>query len=330
MPVNRRSFLKRSALAAAGTLAFQGLSAEAAEGVVQDFKTQLYKSQIKPKISDELCQGLMKAGISGLELTDKGVTIEEARAGRVLAEKHGMTIHSFMGGWSSLGEIDPAKRKASVEDVANWIRITAAYGASTMLLVPHRIGGTMPKPAEFDIDFDPATLMVRSVVDGDNAPYQKYIEDQNSATLNSIESINELIPVAAKEGVIIAVENVWNNLWVKPEFAAAYLNSFNSVWVRQYFDLGNHTRYDKAEKWLDVLGRSIAKLHIKDFKIERGAKNDGQFVPIGKGSVDWVSVRKAIDRAGYNGWVSIESGGWTDEEHSRILDSIFAGKGAGV
>lgn len=329
MQLKRRSFVKGAVFAAAGAATMRGLHVAAAD-TEQSFKTQLYKSHIKPRVTDDLCEKLMKVGIIGLELTDKGVTLEEARAGRVLAEKHGMTIHSFMGGWASLGEKDPDKRQKGVEDVANWIRTAAAYGASTMLLVPHRIGGTMPKPAEFNIDFDPATLLIKSVVDGDNAPYKNYIEEHNSATLNSLESINQLIPVAAKEGVIIGIENVWNNMWVKPEFAKAYLDAFNSVWVRQYFDLGNHTRYDKAEKWLDVFGRSIAKLHIKDFKIERGATNDGEFVPIGKGSVDWVGVRGAIERAGYNGWVSIESGGWSDEEHSRILDSIFAGKGAAI
>ena len=330
MSINRRSFLKGTTLATAGTLVAGGLQVGATEVVGQSFSTQLFKSHIKPKATDQLCEALMKVGITGVELSSKDITVAQARAGRLIAEKHGMTIHSFMGGWSSLGESDPEKRRKSVEDVKNWIRFAAAYGASTMLLVPHRIGGKMPKPAEFKIDFDPASLMVKSVVDGDNTPYQKYIEDQNSVTRNSIESINELIPVAAKEGVVIAVENVWNNLWVKPELALAYINAFNSVWVRHYFDLGNHTRYDRAEKWLEVLDRSIVKLHIKDFKIERGVKNDGKFVPIGRGSVDWKSVRKAIDKAGYNGWVSIESGGWTDAEHSKILDSIFAGKGAGV
>ncbi len=319
----------KGAALVAGTAAL-GRIGYAADAPAGNFNTQLYKSHIKPKISDQLCEDLMKAGITGVELSDKSVSIEQARAGRLIAEKHGMNIHSFMGGWSSLGESNEEKRLKAVEDVKGWIRLAAAYGGSTMLLVPHRIGGKMPKPTEFDIDFDSTSLLIKSVVKGDNAQYGKYIEDHNSVTVNSMKSIKELIPTAAKEGIIIAIENVWNNLWVKPDFALAYLKSFDSVWVRQYFDLGNHTRYDKAEKWLEVFGRNIAKLHIKDFKIERGAKNDGQFVPIGKGSIDWKSVRKAIDKAGYNGWVSIESGGWNDTEHSRILDSIFAGKGAGI
>lgn len=327
MAMNRRSFMRSAALAAGAAAAIP--AAFAADTAPREtFKTTLFKSHIKPKISDPLCEQLLAAGLTGVELSERKISIEEARQGRLIAEKHGLKIHSFMAGWGSLGESDPAKRAAAVDEAKNWIRLSAAYGATTMLLVPHRIGGTMPKPSEFAIDFDPATLTLKSVVQGDNTPFAKYIADHNSATLNSIQSINELIPVAAHEGVVIALENVWNNLWVKPDLALAYLQAFNSVWVKQYFDLGNHTRYDRAEKWLELFGKEIVKLHIKDFLIERGAKNDGQFVPIGKGSVDWKSVRTAIDQAGYSGWVSIESGGWSDAEHSRILDSIFAGQGA--
>jgi sugar phosphate isomerase/epimerase len=76
------------------------------------------------------------------------------------------------------------------------------------------------------------------------------------------------------------------------------------------------------------MGPLIVRLHIKDFKIDRAKKNDGDFVPIGKGSVDWVSVRKVIDEVGYNGWVTIESGGYTDAEHSALMDRFFAGQGA--
>ena len=82
--------------------------------------------------------------------------------------------------------------------------------------------------------------------------------------------------------------------------------------------------YDKHIPF-DVLGPEIVKLHIKDFKIERGAKNDGAFVRLGEGSIDWKRVRRAIHAVGYNGWVSIEERGWTDAEYSGIMDRFFAG-----
>ncbi len=314
--------------AAAGAAAALPCLARAAEGAAA-FKTQLYKALIAPVADDATCERIAKAGFPGVELTDKKVTVEQALQGRLTAEKHGLKIHSFMGGWADFNNVDADARRASIDDVKRMIRVTAAYGASTILLVPCRVGGmAMPKPSQFKIGFDPATLAVTSVAEGDNAPFAAYIGAQNRATELSRLAVEELISVAAREGVIIALENVWNNLWVQPVFANAFVRSFDVPWVRAYLDLGNHVRYAPTEEWLKTLGSSIAKLHIKDFKVDREKKNDGDFVPIGKGSVDWASVRKAIEAARYNGWVTIESGGYTDAEHSALMDRIFAGHGA--
>lgn len=330
MQVSRRAFLRGAA--AAGALAALPRAAVADVGApAAVFKTQLYKSLIAPLADDATCERIAKAGFPGVELMDKKVTVEQAVQGRLTAEKHGLKIHSYMGGWADFNNPDGAVRAASVEDVKRLIRVASAYGASAILLVPCRVGGmAIPKPTQFKIDFDPASLAVKAVVEGDNAPYAAYIESQNRATALSRAAVEELIPVAAREGVVLALENVWNQLWVQPAFAAAFVRSFDSPWVKSYFDLGNHVKYAPVEEWLSALGHSIVKLHIKDFKIDRDKKNDGDFVPIGKGSIDWVSVRKAIDAVGYNGWVSIESGGYTDAEHSALMDHFFAGLGARV
>ena len=37
---------------------------------------------------------------------------------------------------------------------------------------------------------------------------------------------------------------------------------------------------------------------------------------------------EAIDGIDYNGWVTIESDGYTEAEHSALMDRIFAGQGA--
>ncbi len=324
MRMNRRNFL--AAAAAAGAAAALPRVARAEEAVA--FKTKLRKALIAPVADDATCERLVAAGFTGVELQKKDVTLEQAAQGRLTAEKHGLRIHSFMGGWADFNNADPEARRRSIDDVKRLIRVTAAYGADAILLVPCRVGGTLPKPSQFKIDFDPKTLAVRSVVEGDNAPFAAYIEAQNRATELSRAAVEELIPVAAECRVVIALENVWNNLWVQPDFAAAFVRSFGDKQVRAYFDLGNHVRYSPTEQWLRALGPLIVKLHIKDFKVDREKKNDGEFVPIGKGSVDWKSVRRVIDEIGYSGWVSIESGGYTDAEHSALMDRFFAGQGA--
>ena len=133
-----------------------------------------------------------------------------------MAEKLGMKIHSVLFGWANFNS-----RQASTTDIASVEAALAgraqAYGADAVLLVPCRIGGMAmsPEPWEFDIEFDEKTGHVKRVVAGDNAQYAEYIEAHNQAIDTSREAVEKLIPVAEKTGVIIALENVWNNLWVQ-------------------------------------------------------------------------------------------------------------------
>jgi hexulose-6-phosphate isomerase len=323
--VNRRNFIKTVAAAgAAATYIPAALRAQEAAAPAA-FKTQLRKALLADVADEPTCERIAKAGFPGVELMKKGVSIEDAHKGRQMAERFGVKIHSFMGGWAQFNHADAEARKKSIEDVKQMIRLTSAYGASTILLVPCRVDGPLPKPSQFKIEFDPATLQVSRAAEGD---FADYIAKQNNATNLSRQAIEELLPVAAEQGVIIALENVWNNLWVLPGFAAAFVRSFKTPWVQAYLDLGNHVRYAPTEDWLRAQSGTIAKLHIKDFLVNREKNNDGDFVPIGKGSIDWVSVRKVIEEVGYHGWVTIESGGYSDTDHGLLLDNIFAGKGA--
>ena len=92
------------------------------------------------------------------------------------------------------------------------------------------------------------------------------------------------------------------------------------------FSMASTTPSSAATEWFSALSDQIVKLHIKDFAIDRTDPKHGKFVPIGKGSIDFKAVRRAIDKIGYSGWVSIESSGWTDKEHSEIMDRFFDGK----
>ena len=180
----------------------------------------------------------------------------------------------------------------------------------------------MPKPSEFKLAFDPQTLALARAADAD---YPEYVQAQNDATKYAQDAVWELVPLAAELGVVIGLENVWNNLWVKPDFAAAFIRSFKVATVKAYLDLGNHERYAPSAEWVNALSDQIVKLHIKDFKVDRTLEKEGTFVRIGDGTIDFKAVRRAIERVGYSGWVSIESSGWTDAEHSAIMDRFFAG-----
>ena len=319
--LNRREFVTASAATGLGLWAAGRLDAAPA------FKTKLHKAMIR-KPAVEGITGLKEAGFDGFE-TNHIVPPEEAAQGRAFAEKAGLRIHSVLRGWAEFNSDDPAKIESSLETTRKALRAAKAYGADAVLLVPCKIGGkgmAMPQPWEFEIEFEEKTGHVKKVVAGDNAPYQDYIAAHNKAIDGSVANVRKLIPLARELKVVIALENVWNNLWVKPAIFKHFVASFQDEWVRAYFDIGNHVKYQKPEDWIHTLGSLIAKCHIKDFKVDQAAPNGGKFVHPRDGDINWPAVRQALDDVGYNGWLTIEDGGLPLEEFNKRLDLIIAGK----
>ncbi|MBI4324702.1 MAG: sugar phosphate isomerase/epimerase [Chloroflexi bacterium] len=323
---NRRDFLTATTTLATGLgLGFSSAirKSQAAEPV---FKTKLHKALIMNHPSEEGLRKLKEAGFDGVEA---GIlSPDEAGKCRALADKLGLRIHSVLRGWAEFNSPDPAKVEETFATSEAALRAAHAFGADAVLLVPCRIGGMkMPRPWEFLLEFDEPTGHLTKVAYGDNAPYAEYIKAHNHATDTSRELVKRLIPLAEKTGVIIALENVWNNLWVKPSHFKHFVASFQSPWVKAYFDIGNHVKYAPPEDWILALGDLIVKCHVKDFKLNPSDPNgQGSFVNIRDGSIRWPVVRSALDAAGYNGWMTIEGGDLSLEEHSRRLDLILAGK----
>ncbi|MFZ5833250.1 MAG: sugar phosphate isomerase/epimerase family protein, partial [Planctomycetota bacterium] len=245
-------------------------------------------------------------------------------AARRMAEDMGMKIHSVLCGWADFNQ--PAEVEKSIDVVETGLRAAQAYGAGVLLLVPCRVKGmAMPQPGEFNIQFDEKTGHVERVVSGDNTQFAEYIAAHNRATDATRKAVRRLIPTAEKCGVVIALENVWNNLWVKPKLFANLVRSFDSPWVQAYYDIGNHVKYAPPQEWIEALGSLIARVHIKDFRVGPGERG-GEFVEIREGDVNWPATMQKLDEVGYHGWLTIEGGKLPAAEQGRRLDLIIARK----
>ena len=317
--LTRREFLLGSATAGAGVFASRAFAGKQAPPA---FKTRLHKANIMGGVEEKRCEGFREAGFEGLETRAWSVTPDKAEAGRKIAEKFGLKIHSVMRAWVNFN--NPKGANGDIASVEKALQAAAGYGADAILLVPCRTGVKCPNPWEYDYEFDPKTARVTRVVTGDNAPWADYIKAQNDATDTSRAALEKLIAPAEKAGVVIGIENVWNNLWCKPEFFAAFVKSFHTKWIGAYFDIGNHVKYAQPQKWIRALGEKIVKCHVKGFKLNADG-HGGKFVPIREGSVNWPAVRRELDNVGYNGWMTIEGGGATKDQSER-LDLIIAGK----
>jgi len=291
----------------------------------QQMKTRLYKAVIIGRIESEQMKKLKDIGFDGVETTAI-VSADEAARARDLAEKAGMKVHSVLRGWMEFNSKDPAKVEGSIKSVEAALEAARGYGADAVLVVPCRIGGMpMPQPWEFKIEFDEKTGHIVKVAEGDNEKYRAYIEAHNHASDTSVQAVRKLIPAAERAGVVIALENVWNNLWVQPAIFAHFVRSFASPWVKAYFDIGNHVRYAPPQQWITALGPLLAKCHVKDFKLNPDGRG-GSFCAAREGSVDWPAVRRCLDEVNYNGWLTGEDIRVSLEEFSRRLDLIIAGK----
>ncbi len=319
MQLTRRQFLNRGTMATALALMPVGRMQGAT------FRSRIRKAMIVKEVTETALKPLKEAGFDGVETTHICGEAEAAQ-GREVAEKLGMRVHSVLRGWTEFNSDDPAKVESSLEQTRLALRAAKAYGADAILLVPCRIGGMpMPEAWDFDIAFDERNGHVTRVAAGDGSKYEAYIRAQNEATDRSRAAVEKLIPLAEELKVVIGLENVWNNLWVKPALFRNFVGSFKNPWVKAYFDIGNHVKYAPPQDWIKALGPLLVRVHIKDFKLNPDG-HGGKFVHPRDGSIDWPAVRRALDDANFNGWATIEDGGLALAEFNRRLDLILAGE----
>jgi L-ribulose-5-phosphate 3-epimerase len=203
-----------------------------------------------------------------------GTSHAEAEKIRAEAEKIRIQLPTLSSGlaWAS----SPTDPKAEVRDKAvsnalKTIEIASWLGAKTILYLPGMVS------APFIPDFEPQ-------------PYD--VVDQRAR-----EALKRILPTAEKLGVKVGVENVWNRYLLSPVEMRDFIDSFQSPFVGSYFDVGNVMLYGHPEHWIGILGRRIAAVHLKDFRV--GVGNLNGFVDLLAGDVDYRKVMTALREVGY-------------------------------
>ena len=292
--MNRRQFAKKTAMASI-------LLSSASLSGIPKFSTQVARSYKKGimwggigvgKTIMERFQAAKQAGFDGVE-PDSHLDRNEVLKAR---DATGLIIPSVCDSmhWKlSLSSPDPKVREDGVEALKVALEDAKTYGADTVLLVPGRVNETI----SYDECWD-----------------------------RSVEGIKKAIPFAEKMGVKIAVENVWNSFLLSPMETARYIDQFESPYVGSYFDIGNVLTFGWPEQWIKILGKRIAKIHIKEYSrtiADTQGKSAGFNVRLREGDNNWSAVMKALDETGYQGWANVEmSGGETPEGLKDLCDRL--------
>ena len=229
-------------------------------------------------------------GLDGVELCfgagafDVKTTEAECKAIRKTAKDMGMAIHSLATGvyWgTSLADPRAAARKKAVEFTKKYLQAASWVGAKVVLVVPGAVA----------VPWDPSVKHV------------PYAEAWKYAT----ESLRALLPVAKKLRVKIGLENVWN--WFLSDAMAmkAFIDQFKSASIGAYFDVGNCLINGYAEDWIEILGKRIVAVHIKNFSREDcGGGLHGFGDDLAKGDLDVKAVIKALKKIKYTGPLTAE------------------------
>jgi len=294
--MNRRSFLKVTAAVTATAALLPPPCSAAPKRKLR--KAIMYSTiGMKGSVLDKF-RAMKEAGFEGVEPMG-GMNRDEVLAAFKATGLQAASVCCHTHWEKPLSAPDEATRKTGLEGLLLSLRDAQVYGATSVLLVPG--------------------------VARNGVTYQECFE-------RSIVEIKKAIPLAKETGVSIAIENVGNNFIMSPEQAVEYLDAIHSEWVGWHFDIGNAGRVGPAERWIQVIGKRILRLHVKDYSAKPAdpAARGNARPKLLDGDTHWPAVMKALDGVGYSGWaISEQPASQADDvetarDLAQRMDRIFA------
>ncbi len=252
---------------------------------------------------EEKLQLAKNAGFEGIELTilksgclQEDSSDEELLAIRKEIDGKGLElidISNTLNWHCSLTSNEKEIRELAKNRIKHQIDIAEKLGSNAILALPGFVGLDFSSNKLFpdvrEYQYDPSN----EVIDYDIA-YQR-----------ALEAFFELCSYARKHSINICIENIWNHFLISPLEMKNFIDAIGSEWFGAYFDTGNVMPIGYPEQWIRILGQRIKRVHFKDY-VRHNAMGSG-FVNLLEGDVDFVKVTEALQKIGYQGWVTVET-----------------------
>jgi len=121
------------------------------------------------------------------------------------------------------------------------------------------------------------------------------------------DAVRQLIPEAEAAGVYLNMENIFANGYLySPQEMVAFVDSFQSDFVKVHFDTGNIMQYQFPEHWIAILGERTKNIHFKEWDKRTHEFNLHTFRTLLDGTTNWPAVIDALDQVGYRGYLTFE------------------------
>jgi hexulose-6-phosphate isomerase len=298
-PPHRRDLLAYSAAFGSAVLAGTSLGQEpkpARDGPRKRYNMKksinLWAFPYPQRMTLEQCLQLAKdAGFDGIELNydlesdlSPKAGPKELEAIRKTADRIGIAISglcSFLFWPYPLSSNDAAKRGRGMELAAMMVEAAHHLGTENLLVVP----GAVCIPWRTD-----------------HEPVPNDVCDKRAR-----EAVAKVLPLAEKHKIHLNIENIFfNGYLMTPMEMNAFVDSFKSEYVKVHFDTGNIMEYQYPEHWIDLLGKRIKNVHLKEFTKKGTDHSLEAFRPLLDGTTNWPAVMEAFDRTGYRGYLTFE------------------------
>lgn len=302
--LGRRELLAYTAAFGSSFLAAQGLAAEEPEETPRQKPKPGKRYHMKKSINmwafpypQEMslmdCFKLAKdAGFDGIEVNynlegDISPEASDADLKKIgdAAREMGLQISglcSFLFWPYSLTSNDGARRAKGRELAGKMVAAAASLGTENLLVVPGAVyipWAPEEKPVPNDVCYRRAQ-----------------------------QAIAALLPAAEKAGVFMNMENIFaNGFLLSPEEMNRFVDGFKSDHVRIHFDTGNIMQFQFPEHWIDICGKRIKNIHLKEYSKKAGTDFELEtFRPLLDGTTNWPAVLESLDRVGYDGYLTFE------------------------
>ena len=185
------------------------------------------------------------------------------------------SVYSRLQWLSPISSPDLNKREEGLRVIRRLLDIAEKLEASTVLTIPGAVDNSL------------------ITKDSEIVPYDEVYD-------RVLEGLTDLSETARRRGVVLALENVANKFLLSPLEMRDLIDKTGSPFVGCHFDVANCLYCGGyPEQWINILGKRIKVIHLKDFKLAAG--NLTGFTNIFEGDVDWKQVCNALAKTGYDG-----------------------------
>ncbi|MEV6157407.1 sugar phosphate isomerase/epimerase family protein [Nonomuraea sp. NPDC052129] len=143
------------------------------------------------------------------------------------------------------------------------------------------------------------------------APWRDASSRYGAQFAAAVEFFSRVAELAERYGVMALIEQHQRTICPSASLTERLVSRFDPAYIGVIYDAGNLVLegYEDHRMALDILGPYLAHVHVKNAAFDRptgGGVWTPRWTPMDDGVLDVPALLTELDRAGYEGWISVE------------------------